>query len=157
VARIQSSRFQLAIGVAECWSCHQPTRAGAPVAPSGSIAVDDEFELPESEEVYEPVVLANVVRVSDDIAALLRFEVPTFRIDASNTLHTEYWMNHCQHCDAKQGDFFLHASPDGPFFAWPRGDATTTLIDLCGGEIQCDMPYLAPEPTPRKAKRSMQR
>jgi hypothetical protein len=157
VARIQSSRFQLAISVAECWSCHKVTRACAPVAPSGSIAIDFEFEPPESEEMDEPVVLSNVVRVSDDIAAFLHLELPTFRIDASNTLHTEYWMNHCQHCGAKQGDYFLHTRPEGPFFAWPRGDATITLVDLCGGEIHCDMPYLAPAPKSRKAKLSLRR
>lgn len=34
----------------------------------------------------------------------------------SRTTGTAYWVNTCPHCTASQGDFFLHAQPDGPFF-----------------------------------------
>lgn len=36
------------------------------------------------------------------------------------------WANACVHCGVLQGAFFLHAEPDGPFFAGPEnfsGDA----------------------------------
>lgn len=138
----------------KCWSCHKTTRAVALVGSAGSIAFDDDFQPPETESVYDPVLLSSVARVSDDVAMRVRTEAPTFRIDASNTLQTEYWMNHCQHCGAKQGDYFLHTRPDGPFFGWSGRGATTTLVDLCGGDVQCDMPYLEPPPEQRKVRRS---
>lgn len=44
----------------------------------------------------------------------------SFRHDNSKMAGQSYWMNHCEHCDAKQGDHFVQG-PDGPF--WPYDEA----------------------------------
>jgi hypothetical protein len=41
---------------------------------------------------------------------------PTVRLTYSATAQGEYWANCCAKCGAIQGDWFLHAEPDGPFF-----------------------------------------
>lgn len=41
---------------------------------------------------------------------------PNFKIAYSHTAESSYWANHCEHCGALQGDFFLHSEPGGAFF-----------------------------------------
>lgn len=36
--------------------------------------------------------------------------------DYSNTTDSIYYMNHCQYCGAKRGEFYLHEEPSGAFF-----------------------------------------
>lgn len=36
--------------------------------------------------------------------------------DYSKTIDNAYYMNHCQYCGTKKGDFFLYEEPSGPFF-----------------------------------------
>jgi len=154
VARIQSGLFQLAVETAECWRCHEQARVVAPIAPIGSVAIDDEDEEADSTGplvVNVATVLMDVETMSTDLGTAARGAVPTFRPDFSNTLGAGYWMNHCQHCGAKMGDFFLHMEPDGPFFGWPSSSANGAVLDLVGGEIVCGtMPYIEPPPLRRK-------
>ena len=156
MARIQSARFQLPVGAAECWKCHKQARVVAPIAPIGSVAIDDDADSTEPLVMNEATVLMDVESMSANLGATARGVVPTFRPDSSKTIGTGYWMNHCQHCGAKMGDFFLHMEPDGPFFGWPRGSsANGAVLDVVGGEIVCGtIPYIESPPTRRKrAKR----
>lgn len=51
-----------------------------------------------------------------------------WRPDFSVTAGAGYWMNHCEHCGAKQGDHFVQ-EPNGPF--WPYTEAE---MDAIGAE-----------------------
>lgn len=42
----------------------------------------------------------------------------TVRYEVSQTVNSEYWANYCPYCQALQGDWFLFAEPDGPFFGF---------------------------------------
>jgi hypothetical protein len=155
MARIRSDKFQLAVATTACWSCGEPTLAVALVAPPGSTATDDDDGPADAEEIYEPIALSGVTLVPYELQAKARAVAPTFYPDNSRTLGVTYWMNHCQQCGKKIGDHYLHREPEGPFFSTHRyddGDGRRT--DLCGGEIVCTMPYLAPSPArPRKTDR----
>jgi hypothetical protein len=50
-------------------------------------------------------LLSYVVDVSKSVAAELRQLAPRYRVDYSQTTHSFYRMNHCEHCEAKLGDF----------------------------------------------------
>jgi hypothetical protein len=66
-------------------------------------------------------MLREIENMPSTLDALLRERsAGTWRPDFSRTADASYWMNHCAHCDAKQGDFFVHG-PDGPF--WPYDEA----------------------------------
>ena len=41
---------------------------------------------------------------------------PNYKIAYSKTAESNYWANHCEHCGALQGDFFLYSEPGGAFF-----------------------------------------
>ena len=56
-----------------------------------------------------------VKRVPKSIYLILKEKAPTYNVDYSNTTKSRYYMNHCSHCNAKSGDFFLHQEEDAPF------------------------------------------
>jgi hypothetical protein len=103
----------------------------------------------------EATVLMDVESMSANLGSAARSSVPTFRPDFSKTAGAGYWMNHCQHCGAKVSDFYLHMEPDGPFMGWPGVDTDAgSLMDLCGDEIICGMPYLTPPPRHQRVRRN---
>jgi hypothetical protein len=61
---------------------------------------------------------------------------PLFRLSYSRTAEEEYWANHCGHCDALKGDFFLHNEPDGPFFRIDEDALTSMQLIALPGQIQ---------------------
>lgn len=85
----------------DCWKCKKSTKVYA--------LGDDTDNL-----------LMNVAsmsdKVKDAVGAISEFYFP----DESGMAEGIYFMNHCEHCAAKQGDWFLHIEPDGPF--WEHGD-----------------------------------
>lgn len=91
----------------------------------------------------------------DDIAPLLRraTEIPqplaeildakssgSFHVDFSHTVGEKYWMNHCSHCGAKIGDWFVH-KPGEAFF--PTCDAEIAIIS--GSRVQGPWTFENPE------------
>ncbi len=48
-------------------------------------------------------------------AAMTKASQGNYRPDFSKTIAETYWMNHCQECDAKIGDWFVH-KPGEAFF-----------------------------------------
>jgi Competence protein CoiA-like family len=53
----------------------------------------------------------------------------TIQYRYSKTAGGTYWVNTCLYCQSIQGDFFLYAEPDGPFFAIGFGDDAPEAFD----------------------------
>lgn len=106
----------------ECWVCKKQTRMFAlmalpPLACHGYDA--------ESADKDGPMLRTLSALPSSLVRAVTPLAGRVLRVDRSNTLDASYWMNHCEHCDAKQGDFFVHG-PNGPF--WPFDQAGMEAI-----------------------------
>ena len=106
-SNIRSPRYFLATTTRNCWRCAASTRVVAIVLPEeheafyvGEGPADDRWQ-----ESVLPVVLSYVAYLTEPVAAQLRPLAPHYRIDLSQTTGTSYWMNHCEHCTAKLGDF----------------------------------------------------
>lgn len=104
---IRSPRYFLATTTRDCWRCAASTRVVAIVLPEEHEALyveddpaDDYWRLAE-----QPTVLSYVWDLAAPVAARLRPLAPHYRIDSSQTVQRFYWMNHCEHCVAKLGDF----------------------------------------------------
>ena len=100
-------------GTGNCYLCNKPTRMFAlMVLPLFSVegeqdeAVDEDGSMLNMSTVLPPALEQAICPVTGS----------QFRPDRSHMADLSYWMNHCEHCDAKQGDHFVHG-PDGPF--WP--------------------------------------
>jgi hypothetical protein len=52
---------------------------------------------------------------------------PHYRPDHSQTTESFYWMNHCEHCEAKLGDFETIAEP-GTFYELGAGIDERKLV-----------------------------
>lgn len=57
--------------------------------------------------------------VRKDVVRLTKNYYPDF----SRTINSIYWMNHCDSCGIKQGDWPLHGEPGGGFFPTDAGEA----------------------------------
>ena len=104
---IRAPWYFLATTARECWRCAVLSPVVAIVLP----AEHEEFYVGDdpAEDHWQvagmPVVLSYVGYLSEPLAAPLRHRAPHYRIDFSQTIGRSYWMNHCEHCAAKLGDF----------------------------------------------------
>lgn len=64
-----------------------------------------------------------------------------FNTGFSKTVNGKYWANHCEHCNALQGDFFMHDEPGGEFSPIDMdGYKAITLIEF---PYKFDLPITA--------------
>ena len=115
-----------------CWKCERPTRVFGFAIPSGHEQLEKsrpDLEFPGDDD-YDaclegpdamhwvaqdaPAVLSYVTHICE--AALSRMHSLTmrYRKDLSGVTGTRYFMNHCEHCDAKLGDFETIEEFDAP-------------------------------------------
>ncbi len=127
---IRAPRYFLATTTRDCWRCMASTRVVAIVLPEdhealyvGDDPADDAWQL-----FGLPVVLSYVEYLADSEAARLKSLAPHYRIDLSQTTGTSYWMNHCEHCAAKLGDFETVCEYGGAFS--PRTTEQAAAIRL---------------------------
>jgi len=51
------------------------------------------------------VLLGYLEAVPAEVTVQRRRLAPHYRLDHSQTTESFYWLNHCEHCEAKLGDF----------------------------------------------------
>lgn len=66
---------------------------------------DDDPASDHWEVADEPTMLSYITFLADPIPARLGNLAPLYRIDYSQTTESFYWMNHCDRCGVKLGDF----------------------------------------------------
>lgn len=121
VAALTCAAVYLLRAEGECYSCKKATPMFAlmalpPIHEEGAEGPGDEDDCMFREIGEMPANLLEAIKASAG---------PCFRPDHSRTAASRYWMNHCVHCDAKQGDFFVHG-PEGPF--WPYDETQMDAI-----------------------------
>ncbi len=143
MAKVRSNSFSLLVAPMTCWSCHRQTRVGL-LSPAAQVQVlDDEEDGSEWTALSSEVVLTYVSFVDTTLQKGIAAAFPMLRLDDSNTVGARYWMNHCEQCEARIGEHFIHSDPDGPFFAWPRAAIGLARIELGAGTVDCSLPYVA--------------
>lgn len=120
----------LRISCQPCWRCSEVSR----VYCLGTSSINDE-QHDDDGQPYDNIVenendLIDVCDLEDidaRLLPLLKQHASTYRPAFSKTKDSKCWMNHCEHCDAKIGDFFLHSEPGGAFF--PMSEDGSTITD----------------------------
>lgn len=113
---VTSPWFIIAESAEECWSCGSDTKVLAILLPKvedydrNRALEDDDGSVP------TPCSLSNIREVNEAVETFLTKLSPNFRPDYSGTTGHRYWMNHCEKCSAKIGDFYLHSKPGHAFF-----------------------------------------
>lgn len=122
---VRSSKWYVSQTIDYCWKCHEDTLFTAILLPAGHETLEaDESNSDEEKNIHSQAywqVRENPAFVFyiDDLPAQVLSHLKSFRHflskDYSKTTNSRYWMNHCEHCHAKQGDFPLHCEPNGYF------------------------------------------
>jgi hypothetical protein len=138
---IRAPCYHLATGTRHCWRCQATTRVFAIMLPAG---YEDLFIAEDPDDDHwqvgdEPTVLSYVSGLDESVAARLRQLAPRYRVDYSQTTRSFYWMNHCEYCEAKLGDFETIQEFDSPFGSGAdpglttRQDIAEPFAARCGG------------------------
>ncbi|VWC81964.1 hypothetical protein BLA39750_01267 [Burkholderia lata] len=141
VPTIAAPKWSVARTSTPCWKCHRDTRVYAVCVcqPAGwiySTPDDPEWSasLPEAtrdgrldswgmwEALPCATTCAYLTRLNGSAAKQLSDLCPAYRPDTSREAGGRYWMNHCEHCEAKQGDHFVHATESRPGLFLPLSD-----------------------------------
>lgn len=129
---IQADKFYIAISNCNCWKCAELTSVYCFAVPANAIFreyQDDEDELEWVSNVHDQHTFISYLKeVTPNAERALKAVTMKYFSDFSKTINSSYWMNHCEHCGMKQGDFELHSESDAIFF--PIYSETAELITL---------------------------
>lgn len=124
---IAHAPFYLAINTRTCWKCHKKTTLVSLASNSFLIwdyAEDEEGNEEEGWFLQDYLSFFSFpTKINKESLALITHKYPFFKLGYSNTTKSSYWANHCEHCNALQGDYFNHN--DGGAF-------NPMSIDQCG-------------------------
>lgn len=113
-----------------CWRCKELTRVFS-------------FLLPPEYETYEPAdddgpgywfspggvcIVSMVNNLPTSVLANMKRYTRHYRPAYSRTAGSMYFMNHCEHCNTAQGDFYMHNEPGGAFCPTDALDAQHMLL-----------------------------
>lgn len=112
-----------------CWKCGSETVMTSVLLPEGHLTLEQDDEGFTYWKEHE--IPAFIFYIDDMPERILKsFERVQHYLskDYSKTIDAKYWMNHCQHCYMKQGDFQLHCEVDSVFSPSNRAQASNIHI-----------------------------
>lgn len=147
---VRSSSYFIAHSSRCCWKCGQLTRVYGFVLAPGYETLELYEEIATEYAWYPQEMTAVVSDITDLLpAVVVRIKAisPHYRLDYSKTTESHYWMNHCEHCGMKQGDFPMYCEPGDAFF--PKDEQAARQILLhpvaepfgCSGSAGYGNPY----------------
>lgn len=81
---------------------------------------------------------SNVQLLSQNLEDIVKTHAEKYKPDHSKTASALYYMNHCQHCNAKLGDFYMHNEPSGAFQPFtPTEGKAVKLFEIRGLDDEC--------------------
>lgn len=105
-----------------CWKCDHISQVICIAANGFS---DHEMDL------RDFVTFSNVTFMSEKLQSYINESFKLYKPSYSKTAGGVYYMNHCEHCGAKMGDFFMHNEPGGAFHPVNKHEGEMiTLIEL---------------------------
>ncbi|ADU72218.1 DUF5710 domain-containing protein [Pantoea sp. At-9b] len=123
----RASYWFIAQTIGICWKCKEDTLFTSILLPEGHETLEaDEDESDEDKpnsdalQAYwlvqkKPAFIFYIDDIPREVLSQLGQVRHYLSRDYSKTTDSRYWMNHCQHCHAKQGDFPLHCEVDSYF------------------------------------------
>lgn len=151
---IRASSYFIAQSATSCWKCGAPTRAYGILLPAGHKVLEwienegSDEDVSEWVTVETPTIIHYVDFLPQSVQRRVSALSKNYRLDFSKTTQSSYWMNHCDHCGMKQGDFEMYCEPEGAFFPMNEHDAAYITLHFvaepfeasCGG-YSCDVDF----------------
>jgi hypothetical protein len=128
------SSYFIAQSTRICWHCSRDTRVFSFLLPCGHEALADSDGFVRWERQTSEAIIYYVTHIPSSVQGQMHSVTHHYRNDFSKTTQTFYWMNHCEHCGMKQGDFELFEEFDTPFCPINARDAFRILLrPVCEG------------------------
>ena len=132
---VRADGFWIARNRTDCWCCGESSPVYGFLLPPGSEqtrhVIDDEqmgYCVPLWEQVPIPFFVHYVSALPAGAFEALTRTTASVYIDHSKTARSDYWMNHCERCGTKFGDFQLFCEPDGAFGMMSDDQAGATRL-----------------------------
>jgi hypothetical protein len=125
---IRCHSYFVAQSMRTCWHCDRDTGVFSFVLPPGHEAWGDCDHSVKWELQVSAAIVYYITWIPLDVQARIRAVTGQYRNDFSKTIQSFYWMNHCERCGVKQGDFELFEEFDTPFRPINRQDACRILL-----------------------------
>jgi hypothetical protein len=108
--------FYVALNKRICWKCSEVTQVIA-LASNTFYELDDENDASPKWFEQDYFSFFNMPKyINPEVIQRVQQKFPFYKFGYSKTINGKYWANHCQKCNALQGDFFNHNEPGGAFF-----------------------------------------
>lgn len=92
---------------------------------------DCEDEEPEIDDFGPMGIFYYVEHMGNELKTIVKENFPFFHEGYSKTIRRRCWFNHCVHCGALKGDYFLHEEMDSVFSPHTEEEAAeVTLVEL---------------------------
>lgn len=136
---IRANSYSVAQTGDACWKCGEFTRMYSFLLPTGYQTFeqgDDDVEAWFTNEGQSMV--SYVTDLLPSVAARIKSIARYYYLDFSKTTNSSYWMNHCEHCGMKQGDFAMHCEPGGAFFPMDEEALASIKLQLVSEAFSCN-------------------
>ena len=138
---VRSSSYFIAQTTKPCWKCAEHTSVFGFILPAGHETLEPDEDDDERDAWYrydEPTIVHYVTDLLPAVAARVKAFSRHYRVDFSKTTQGSYWMNHCEHCGMKQGDFEMYCEPQGAFFPMDERAASLIVLNEVGEPFGCN-------------------
>lgn len=138
--------FYVVEGTRLCHKCGKPTRViGFGIEDYYSIEPDEnnpgKFWINSSLDEDCIHIVAHIEPLPSPVDNFIKSNW-NYKIGYSRTIESSYLANHCEHCNALQGEHFLFAEPDSPFFVDTEQDAAKLTLYKIPLEYDLVVDYL---------------
>lgn len=123
VYRLRSSYYYIVESYTVCWRCREMTSVHSFMLPSPheifeylDEEVGNKTDSGGWEARHHNTILSSLVGIPSTVADKLSLVTKRYFPKYSKKAGYTYYMNHCEHCNAAQGDFYMHSEPGGAFF-----------------------------------------
>jgi hypothetical protein len=128
---VRAKSYYIAEASRECWKCNKRSRVYAFVLPAGfeALCETEEEDMSSWMKYSQPTFLSYITRFPEHAQQAIKSVTDKYFLDTSSmTTPMAYWMNHCEHCRARLGDFETMEEYDSPFS--PLGPEEARQITL---------------------------
>lgn len=150
VINVRSPFYAIAESAKECWKCGKVTLVYGFMLPAGHETLEEtaaDSDTVEWIKKEQPTTIYYVDYIPKSARNHISAITLDYRIDYSQATHSSYWMNHCQHCGMKQGDFDMYCEPGGAFCPMDEEDESLITVHMvheafeasCGGNSNDDV------------------
>lgn len=140
---IRAASYVIAQTTTGCWKCGAITNVFGFILPYGG----ESFE-PYEEDGAEawvgfnvPLLVSYVSSMAPAVEARMKSQTHNYRLNKSYKADCTYWMNHCEHCGMKQGDFELFNEPGGAFHPIDLAAASRLTLHRFHERFACNGTY----------------